>query len=572
MKIFNLNSPNDDCSKKFKRITKCLYDYGRKTLNDMDIFNKTENQSLKPIDHLIIKDMDNEQVWQQLDLFNQPFINNSLVELSKLLSKSNISLNIKMNDNENVSILKKSNLKSLNTQDNKALKKKVKFIDTFNENEKTNNVLSNYDFFNAKEMEQFLDNQDRLEMESNMHQSNDNDEDIDYFQDFSDNDDDDNNKAMYSDFFDPPNVQDECMDENFSDYSDDNSIELDPRDYDFGSINKASLDNEYDSINDKLKALANNDSESDDDLEKSEYEKSQIKLKNKIKKAEDDLLMPNNLKWQYSGEITGDVRPPNSLLEEYLQFDHISRPAPIITDETTKNLEELIKQRIKDKIFDDVERKVKPTEQPFEFRRRVMLESEKSKVGLAEIYEQEYAKQLQKQKEQELGAKVDSFITAGEEEEDKTRKEIRKSLMLLFRQLDSLSAFHYTPRPPEPEVKIINNLPAVFVEEAVPDSINDMKLLAPEEVFSTRNKMTLQSKEERNTTDRKRARRLKKKKQGIKQKFQLQKQTDQQISLKTKKQNLKMNDDTTAADKKCLSTSTKFFEKLQEKNSKLIKL
>lgn len=46
-------------------------------------------------------------------------------------------------------------------------------------------------------------------------------------------------------------------------------------------------------------------------------------------------------------------------------------------------------------VWDDVERKVKPKEDPFEYKKRITLDQEKSKLSLGEIYEQEYLKQQQ---------------------------------------------------------------------------------------------------------------------------------------------------------------------------------
>lgn len=119
---------------------------------------------------------------------------------------------------------------------------------------------------------------------------------------------------------------------------------------------------------------------------KSNFELRQERLKTKIKEMEDEAVAPKA--WQLMGETKAELRPENALLEEDLFFDHTTRQAPVITEETTKTLEEMIRQRIKDQAFDDVERKIKPVYDPTEFKKKLVLDQEKSKFSLAEIYEQ----------------------------------------------------------------------------------------------------------------------------------------------------------------------------------------
>ncbi|XP_038640286.1 U3 small nucleolar ribonucleoprotein protein MPP10 [Scyliorhinus canicula] len=230
------------------------------------------------------------------------------------------------------------------------------------------------------------------------------------------------------------------------------------------------------------------------DETKSAFEKRQEKLNAQIQQLEKSAL--EQKPWQLLGEVTAQKRPENSLLEEDLLFDHAVRKAPVITEETTLQLEDIILQRIKDQAWDDVVRKEKPKEEIFEYKKRLTLDHEKSKLSLAEVYEQQYLKQTEQK---------------SEVEESVQHAEIQKFMDSLFLKLDALSNFQFTPKPPVPEVKVVSNLPSISMEEVAPVNISDATLLAPEEVKEKSRAGDVQGDLEKTETDKKRERRRKKK-------------------------------------------------------------
>ncbi|KAG1925281.1 U3 small nucleolar ribonucleoprotein protein MPP10 [Pimephales promelas] len=403
-------------------------------------------------------------------------------------------------------------------------------------------------FFKLSEMEAFLENMDKREGKESV------DEDIDYFQNLPSDEEEElrfdkplklkqqkkkksSRDMKYKDFFAPVDGEpeqrapdeenepesnddyvgedeDDMNEENF-DMEEDDMGDRDARD----SLRKVTFDlpdeSEGEDVEDILGGKANNLLKPE---VKSSFEKRQEKMKKQIEELEKAAL--SEKPWQLSGEVSAQTRPENSMLEEDVAFDQASRMAPVITEETTLQIEDIIKQRIKDQVWDDVVRKEKPKEEVFEYKKRLTLDHEKSKLSLAEVYEQEYIKQTQEKKE---------------EEENPAHVEIQKLMDTLFLKLDALSNFHFTPKPHVPEVKVVSNLPSISMEEVAPVNASDATLLAPEEIKEKNKAGDILGETEKTTTDKKRERRKKKKLKRLKIQEQEKRQKLKEVMKGNKK-------------------------------------
>ncbi|XP_059155954.1 U3 small nucleolar ribonucleoprotein protein MPP10-like [Physella acuta] len=479
-------------------------------------------------------------------------------------------------------------------------------------------------FFKLSDMEQFLEEEDlkeekKLRKEKLNRENDDEDEDDDDDESdeeidmFGEIESDSEKDPMYAEFFDPPDDESDLkkikknkqkdtttkdkLDKDQEDAEDDESgeeeEELDEEDEESDeneeedmNIDEKEDENQSEDMDDEesdeeTKLKSGDDStkkvsfssdllQSDEEEEtnkkvkedKSSFELKQEKLLAKAREMEE--LSLKEAPWELKGEASASKRPENSLLETVLDFQHTTRPAPVITEETTKTLEDYIKQRIKDKTFDDVERKEKPKEDVFEFKKRIVLDQEKSKLSLGQLYEQEFVKQQQQDKE--------------EVKADPECEKIEKELGKLFHQLDALCNFKYTPMKPGTEVKILVNTPAITMEEVAPVATADADLLAPEEVLEKR-KGELKAKDEKTATDKNRERRQKKKEKKERKKAKearekvveklkpgLGNKYSKAKALKQLEQISKSDKNVTLikGDNKKMSSSTSFFTQLQE--------
>ncbi|XP_006213199.2 U3 small nucleolar ribonucleoprotein protein MPP10 [Vicugna pacos] len=546
----------DELASNFTSLTKVLYDFNKILEND--------RKHGSPLRKLMIHNFDDEQIWQQLELQNEPILQYFENAVSETIEDEDLSLLAESEEQEcedavsameaggqedlgqdveeeeeeeeEVSYLSGGDPGGIERAKNSSkldLRKSPDFSDEdsdldfdISKLEQQSKVQTKVPrkatkksevddkFFKLSEMETFLENMEKEE------EQKEEEEEIDFFEDVDSDEGEglfgsqnlksgkSSRNLKYKDFFDPvesdedaasvhddelgSNEEEEIAEEedSISDVDEDDDLEESENGKHRETLKRVTFalpDDEETEDTDTLNV------QKDSDEVKSSFEKRQEKMNEKIASLEKELL--EKKPWQLQGEVTAQKRPENSLLEETLHFDHAVRMAPVITEETTLQLEDIIKQRIKDQAWDDVVRKEKPKEDAFEYKKRITLDHEKSKLSLAEIYEQEYIR-LNQQKT--------------EEEENPEHVEIQKMMDSLFLKLDALSNFHFIPKPPVPEIKVVSNLPAITMEEVAPVSVSDATLLAPEEVKEKNKAGDIKTAAEKTSTDKKRERRKKK--------------------------------------------------------------
>ncbi|KAL7740959.1 hypothetical protein ACLKA6_014110 [Drosophila palustris] len=517
----------------------------------VSISSDVDNQK-DVLPELVLEQMDEEQIWQQLELRNDLVLSQFLKQTAQLTAMREQNLGIELDDNEDEEDEKslsepdseqdeakendhQSELEEDSDDINERPPTKCKQIKPKSSKKGRKSVVDDT-FFKLDEMKQFLEQEDAKEMRRHSNKNSaDDSEVIDHFaEDFGvgeESDDDNDVNVNYADFFDMDdelqeeaqklqkdkdrdfnNENDSEEEENAEEASDEEpedeedqeeaASEIDEADF----VAKSGVEPASDSDSDGDKNTddeAERENEENSTAPQSSNEMREVRLLQRIRDYEDVVL--GDKPWQLKGEVQAGSRPQNSLLEEILEFDSTRRPVAAITEEENETIEDIIKQRIRDKAWDDVVRTVRPVHTPQEYRKQLVLDQEKSKQSLAQIYEKQYQQEMDKL---DPNRDADDNTTP----ESKEHQEIKRAMRSLFLKLDALSNFHFTPKPVAPEIKIVTNTPAVHMEEVAPVAVSDAKLLAPEEVFRGP-KHTPLGKTERTRTDKNRERRKKKQKQ-----------------------------------------------------------
>lgn len=287
-----------------------------------------------------------------------------------------------------------------------------------------------------------------LELEKN---GEDGDEDIDYFAENPGSDDDEDEDLKYDDFFGSrrPRKQQKK-------HSSDSEEE----------INQADAAAQRD--------LFFSESEEEDDSQPmqglSKFERQQHELEQQIRDLESENI--GEKEWGMRGEIQASQRPGDSLIDADVEFERNAKPAPVITQEVTDSLEELIRDRVAKRLFNDLPKRsaaLEPRQRPD----LPELSDRKSENSLAEQYERDHLR----------SSNPDYFAKQDREKLDAAHREVVDLYSSLVRKLDSLCSWNYTPKAPKPSLEIRTEAPAISMEEAQPGTMATGSTFAPQEVY-----------------------------------------------------------------------------------------
>ena len=269
------------------------------------------------------------------------------------------------------------------------------------------------------------------------------------------------------------NEDEEIEDENNSLYSEEQEV-------------KAEIDSEEEIKFDKFfdKPTKKNLKNDDDILENSDIDENEIFTQ--IKEIEEKMINGKK-EWSTKGEVLGRERPKDSLLTKAMDFEVGLKAPPIPDREYTDKLELMIKQRIKDDLFDDPIKKQIIDLNENKKANNNELNFDKSKKGLGEIYEEKY-----------LGNEK----TEGKTDEIKKEcDDLCNKLFDIFKQMTNGSATPYGIKGKKEDEINITNMPAIQIEE-IGNYISDNKdmIKSGKDMFNP-NKIRSKNKEEMNSEE-----------------------------------------------------------------------
>ncbi|TID25498.1 hypothetical protein CANINC_002888 [Pichia inconspicua] len=331
-------------------------------------------------------------------------------------------------------------------------------------------------------------------------------EEVDLFADFSEEEEEDDEMYTYEDFFDPAdskklkNNRSESKKRKNKKNEVKNNEEFDEDEIDAAyNVVQADLYGNEEEIKEEKEV---------DDSKLSTFEKQQREIAKQIAELEAESIAEK--KWTMKGEVTSKQRKSDALLEEELEFDRTAKPVPVITQETTESIEEIIKRRIINQEFDEIQKRIISEMNNFKSSKKIEVSEEKSSKSLADLYEEEINSTNKEEINSELKLAHD---------------EISELFKDVTYQLDSLYSAHFVPKPKEKLMDIRVETSTIAMEDAQPLTMSNGSTMAPQEIYKIQTKVdknevklksgVVISKAELERDDRQRLHRAKKRKQHL---------------------------------------------------------
>lgn len=228
----------------------------------------------------------------------------------------------------------------------------------------------------------------------------------------------------------------------------------------------------------------------DPNAQESEEEQEQIfdtELYRQMDRIEDEMVGEKT--WQLKGEVQSKTRPVNSLLQEHLEFELARNPETITqAPEVTSEIEKLIIQRVLDLNYDSVQLRKTSTEPRAATSAEDFMDFEKSKKSLAELYEEDYKREV--------------LHMPMHTEQEHAKKEASALFRKLCYNLDLLSNLTPAAKPKVQDIEVKTaNVPALALEEKLPYHVSNEQALTGRDAFDER-QVTLKGESELTTSER----------------------------------------------------------------------
>ncbi|XBW35644.1 hypothetical protein QEN19_001217 [Hanseniaspora menglaensis] len=333
-------------------------------------------------------------------------------------------------------------------------------------------------FFNAEELLNKLDEADENGID--ILETKDDDEEIDFFADIPSEDEEE--AEYFNDFFDAPKTNTtkrtgsklQLKDGQFSDNEMDELM---------SNVRKDLFSDEEEEQEEKSEI---DDADYKSNIVKpkvlSSHERQQLEIQKQIEQLESKSVEEKH--WGMKGESSAKSRPKDSLVDAdvELEFESNAKSVPVMTTEAIESIEEIIKRRIKNAEFDDLERRIINNTMK-KRREREEVSQVKSKQSLAEQYKQD----------DKEGAAADEF------EESDELKTKHSEIDLLFNDvmytLNALSSAHFTPKPISKDLEVRVEASTITMEDQQPLIQNAESSLAPQEIYRNKGKDKLNENE-----------------------------------------------------------------------------